>query len=138
RRPGSEAELGSWLENMIWHHCFSVEEVVEATGLSADEVRAALKKFDITPSTKPKRLADAPLLVLPYPGGRHPRIGFLDGAIRPQRETKVSVFTPWAEPSFVCADAPKPIWPTGGLLSLPHPRVPTVGTKRGIELEPRE
>jgi hypothetical protein len=35
--------------------------------------------------------------VLPYPGGRHPRVGFLDGAIDPQRGTKASVFAPWGK-----------------------------------------
>src|SRR5262245_50114341 len=93
RKPASDADLRYWLENMVWGHRFSVDEVVAATGLSAGEAGAALKRFDISPQTKPKRAADSPLQVLPYPGGRHPRIGFLDGAVRPQRETKISVFT---------------------------------------------
>ena len=45
----------------------------------------------------PVRKEGEPLLVLPYPGGRHPRIGFRDGMIRPQRETKASVFAPWKD-----------------------------------------
>src|SRR5262245_13149320 len=88
RKPATDAELRYWLDNMVRHHRFSPAEVTAATGLTADEVAAALKKFDIEPGTPPKRPADAPLLVLPYPGGRHPRIGFLEGAVRPQRETK--------------------------------------------------
>src|SRR5262245_22276399 len=88
RKPANDAELRYWLENMVWHHRFSIDDVVVATGLSTDEANAVLKRFDISPQTKPKRAADLPLLVLPYPGGRHPRIGFLDGAVRPQRETK--------------------------------------------------
>src|SRR5262249_41132707 len=77
-----------------------------------------------------------PLLVLPYPGGRHPRIGFLDGAVRPQRETKVSVFAPWDEASYVVVDVPEAIWSNLGLLYLAHTHVPTVWSKQGIDLAP--
>src|SRR5262249_23867515 len=97
----------------------------------------ALKKFDITSTSKSRRSDDV-LLVLPYPGGRHPRIGFLEGAIRPQRETKVSVFTPWDDTSYVVADVPEAIWSNLGLTYLAHTHVPTVWTKQGVELEPLE
>ena len=60
---------------MIWHYRFTGEEISAATGLSAGEIDAAAKRFGITPESRPKRAAGAPLLVLPYPGGRHPRIG---------------------------------------------------------------
>ncbi len=73
RRPANDAELRYWLENMVWHHRFTVAEISAATGLSAGEATAALKRFGITPAGRPKRAAGAPLLVLPYPGGRHPR-----------------------------------------------------------------
>lgn len=138
RKPQSEAELKSWLENMVWHHRFTAEEVREATGLSEDEISAALKTFDIRPETKPARKAGEPLFVLPYPGGRHPRIGFLDGAVDPQRETKVSVFTPWDETSYVVADVPEAIWSNLGLTYLAHTHVPTVWSKQNIMLEPKE
>jgi len=138
RRPTGEADLRYWLENMVWYHRFTTEEVSAATGLSVEEARAALQKFNITPANRPKRPADAPLLVLPYPGGRHPRIGFLDGAVRPQRETKVSVFTPWDETSYVVIDVPEAIWSNLGLIYLAHTHVPTLWTKQGIELEPLE
>src|SRR5262245_11574535 len=82
RLPRDEADLRYWLENMVWHHRFSTDEIRGATGISEGEIAVALRKFDILPETKPKRQAGAPLLVLPYPGGRHPRIGFLDGAVR--------------------------------------------------------
>jgi hypothetical protein len=138
RRPASDAELRYWLENMVWHHRFETAEIVAATGLEEAEIVAALRRFDIRPHRKPQRPADAPLLVLPYPGGRHPRIGFLEGAIRPQRETKVSVFAPWDEASYVVADVPEAIWCQHGLLYLAHTHVPTVWTKRDIELSPLE
>jgi len=142
RRPEGDANLRNWLENMVWYHRYSIEEVRAATGLSREEVATALKKFDIRPETKPKRSADAPILVLPFPGGRHPRIGFLDGCIRPQRETKVSVFPPWDETSYFVLDIPEAIRrnnePEHGLLYLAHSHVPTMCTKRNIELEKLE
>jgi hypothetical protein len=138
RRPINETGLRGWLQNMVWHHRFSADEIREATGMSEAEIGAVLEEFNINPKTKPKRSSDAPLLVLPYPGGRHPRIGFLEGAIRPQRETKISVFTPWDETSYVVADVPEAIWSNLGLTYLAHTHVPTVWTKQDVELEKLE
>jgi hypothetical protein len=134
RRPATHADLKYWLENMIWYHRFTPAEITAATGLQEAEIAEAVKKFNIKPGNKPSRPADAPLLVLPYPGGRHPRIGFLDGAICPQRETKVSVFMPWNETSYVVVDVPEAIWSNLGLTYLAHTHVPTLWTKKGIEL----
>jgi hypothetical protein len=142
RPPRAEADLRYWLENMVWHHRFSTEEIAAATGLSAEAIADAQRKFHVYPDTKPRRPADAPLLVLPYPGGRHPRIGFLDGAVRPQRETKISVFTPWDETAYVVDDVPEAIWHDTKqgplLLYLAHTHVPTLWTRQGIELEKLE
>jgi hypothetical protein len=74
------------------------------------------------------------LLVLPYPGGRHPRIGFLEGAIDPQRETKFSVFTPWDPNSYVVVDMPEAIWSNLGLTYLAHTHIDTIWTKQGVVL----
>lgn len=138
RRPINNDDLRYWLGNMVWHHQFTTDEIAAATGLSNSEINTALKRFDIRPDNRPKRPADALLLVLPYPGGRHPRIGFLEGAVRPQRETKVSIFTPWDDESYVVADVPEAIWCNGELLYLAHTHVPTMWTKRGAELPPLE
>jgi hypothetical protein len=138
RRPKNDADLRFWLENMVWYHRFSVVEVHAATGMSADEITSALARFEIGTNNKAIRPANAPLLVLPYPGGRHPRIGFLDGAVNPQRETKVSVFTPWDESSYVVVDLPEAIWSNLGLTYLAHTHVPTLWTAQKIELEKLE
>jgi putative heme-binding domain-containing protein len=138
RRPASDAELRSWLENMVWHHRFTTEEITAATGLGAPEIGAALARFNIRSDNKPRRPADAPLLVLPYPGGRHPRIGFLEGAIRPQRETKFSVFAPWDDASYAVVDVPEAIQSNLGRLYLAHTHVPTIWTERNIDLEQLE
>src|SRR3989442_989644 len=135
RAPANEADLRYWLENMVWHHRFSTGEIKAATGLSEDEIATALKKLNITPASRPGRAADAPLLVLPYPGGRHPRLGFLEGAINPQRETKVSVFTPWDENSYVVVDVPEAIWSDLGLTYLAHTHIPTIWTKQKLDLQ---
>lgn len=134
RKPANDVELRYWLENMVWHHRFSAEEIHAVTGLSTDEIRQAQEKLRILPETKPQRAADAPLLVLPYPGGRHPRIGFLDGAVDPQRETKVSVFPPWDAASYVVVDVPEALWSNLGLTYLAHTHVPTIWSKQNIEL----
>ncbi len=138
RRPADDAELRYWLENMVRYHRFTPAEVAEATGMSVPEVEAATARFGIAAQSRPQRKAGDPLFVLPYPGGRHPRIGFLDGAVRPQRETKISVFTPWDDGGYVVADVPEAIWSNLGLTYLAHTHVPTVWTKQGVELEPLE
>ena len=72
--------------------------------------------------------------IAPYPGGRHPRIGFLDGALEPQRETKVNVFTPWDPESYVVIDVPEAIWSNLGLTYLAHTHIDTIWSARGAEL----
>jgi hypothetical protein len=123
---------------MVEHHHFTLAEVEAATGLAPAAIESALLRFKINSSASPRRPADSPLLVLPYPGGRHPRIGFLDGAIRPQRETKLSVFLPWDENSYVVMDVPEAIWSNLGLTYLAHTHIPTVFDKEGKTLEPLE
>lgn len=135
RRPKGDAELRYWLENMIWQHRFATDDITAATGLTAEEIRDARAKFDIRDDNRPTRPANSPLRVLPYPGGRHPRIGFLDGAVDPQRETKVSVFTPWDDTSYVVVDVPEALWSNLGLTYLAHTHIDTVWSKQGIAME---
>lgn len=136
-RPAkTDAELAAWLANMKAHG-FAPSEMGAALGFSADEATAAIKRLRVEPER-----ADG-LLVLPYPGGRHPRTGFRDGAIRPQRETKASVFPPWAGGRYAVADVPEAVWfePTPGkpeLLYLAHTHVPTTWDRQGMNLEPLE
>jgi hypothetical protein len=137
RPPRDDADLAYWLGNMSWHR-FTSEEMSDATGLGAAEVKSRLRKLGLENVPPPKRLPNAPLRVLPYPGGRHPRIGFLDGAIRPQRETKVSVFTPWDDASYVVIDVPEALWSHLGLTYLAHTHIPTIFDKQGVKLEPLE
>lgn len=135
-RPAtSDDDLGAWLSSMLVHHRYTPAEAGAALGLNADEVTGAAKRLGIrtAPPTGPRPL------VLPYPGGRHPRIGFLDGAIRPQRETKVSLFAPWPDGGYAVADVPEAVWhdtPSGRrqLIYLAHSHVPTLWDERGQAL----
>jgi len=73
--------------------------------------------------------------VLPYPGGRHPRIGFLDGAVNPQRGTKVSVFAPWEDGGYVVVDLPEAIFSNLGLTFLAHTHIPTIWDEQDVVIE---
>lgn len=135
-RPAKDdAELRVWLESMVWHHGYSMAEMRAVLGQSEDEITKALGRFGIHPENKPARKPQEPLLVLPYPGGRHPRIGFLDGAINPQRETKLSIFPPRSDGGYVCLDVPEAIWSNLGLTYLAHTHIPTLWDKPpGVKL----
>lgn len=136
RKPKNQSELNQWLEIMSFHN-FTAEEITAATGLPLSMSKQHLE----LPLTTPLA-SHYPLL--PYPGGRHPRIGFHEGAVRPQRETKVSIFAPWDDrSSYVVADVPEAIWYNREegqreLLYLAHTHVPTLWSRQGVELEKRE
>lgn len=138
RKLSDPTDLRRWLENMVWYHGFSREEILDVTGLQPIELEEALNRFHISPSTRPLAEVDPPIFVLPYPGGRHPRIGFLDGAIEPQRETKLSIFTPWDPSSYVVLDAPEALWSNLGLTYLAHTHIDTLWDKQGIRLKQLE
>jgi hypothetical protein len=111
--------------------------------MTAAEIGAAAQRLNIDAAADPDVDKPERLRVLPYPGGRHPRVGFLDGAIDPQRETKVSVFTPWqpadrSRADYVVADVPEAIWSNLGLTYLAHTHVPTIWTKAGVTLSALE
>ena len=72
--------------------------------------------------------------VVPYPGGVHPRAGFLEGAINPQRETKITVFTPWDTDSYVVVDVPEAIWSNLGLTYLAHTHIDTIWDRKNFSL----
>ena len=144
RPPKDDDDLKYWLTSMLVDHHFTKAEASEATGLKADEIGAAVKRLEISnPTETPLQVSSDRLKVLPYPGGRHPRIGFLDGAIHPQRETKFSLFLPWDQSQYVVVDLPEALWvSTGGdsreLLYLAHTHVPTKWSKQAIVLPPLE
>ena len=79
-RSSNDPELQrSWLQNMAWHHRFTAAEMRQVTGLSEAALEEQLQQLGPRPSQQQLRPQNR-VHVLPYPGGRHPRIGFLDGA----------------------------------------------------------
>jgi hypothetical protein len=139
-RTAAGQELVYWLANMTRHE-FTLEEMSAATGLAETELRETLRRERLDDPKRRDAVLKVPedrLLVLPYPGGRHPRIGFLEGAVDPQRETKVSVFAPWDASSYVVVDVPEAIFTNLGLTYLAHTHIPTIWTERKIELEKLE
>jgi peptidoglycan/xylan/chitin deacetylase (PgdA/CDA1 family) len=114
-------DLGYWLPNMLSLHRFSLAEAAKVCGHQESEVRmkAAELRVAAPPTTSALRIA-------PYPGGRHPRIGFLEGAIAPLRGTKASVFLPWDPAAYVVVDLPEAIFSNLGLQFLAHTHVPTI------------
>ncbi|MFM8893418.1 MAG: polysaccharide deacetylase family protein [Planctomycetia bacterium] len=143
-RPApDDVTLSRWLENALVWHRFTPAEAGGVVALDAAGVEAAATRLGIDASARPQRPAVAALLDLPWPGGRHPRRGFRDGAIRPQRETKVSVFAPWAEGGWCVVDAPEAVWRDGDegrpvLEYLAHTHVPTLWDGAGVTLPPLE
>jgi peptidoglycan/xylan/chitin deacetylase (PgdA/CDA1 family) len=150
RLPQGSTDQAEWLENMIRHHRFTAAEVRDATGLPDEVIAAALKQWAVPPGSASDASPGSPasgsgtagvdgkIRVLPYPGGRHPRLGFFEGAVDPQRDTKVSLFAPWQEGGYVVVDVPEAIWSHLGLNYLAHRHVPTLWEKSGQRLEPVE
>jgi peptidoglycan/xylan/chitin deacetylase (PgdA/CDA1 family) len=119
----TRADLDYWLPNMLRDHHYSTSEAAQVCGLPEDEIRRRASQPELRPA-EPK--SDSRVRVLPYPGGRHPRIGFLEGAIDPLRGTKASVFLPWDPASYVVVDLPEAIFSNLGLIFLAHTHVPTI------------
>jgi hypothetical protein len=138
RRPESDAELRYWLENMVWQHRFSIEEIQAATGMSRVEIDNALGRFNIHPDNAPTRATAGTPRIAPWPGGR--LLSDWGGEVEQtrQRETKVTVFTPWDPAAYVVLDVPEAIWSNLGLVYLAHVDVPTIWTAKGVKLERRE
>jgi len=115
-------DLRFWLENMLVDHGYSFEEAALVTGWDVETLRqiAQATAFD----SEKLEGSNGVVKVLPYPGGRHPRTGFLEGAIAPQRGTKASIFPPWGG-GYGVLDVPEAIWRGGDLIFLAHTHIPT-------------
>jgi hypothetical protein len=130
-RPLSDADREGWLENMLVDHRLTPSELRMATGLSMDEAQRLVERQTVIDADSHQ----SQLRVLPYPGGRHPRRGFLDGAIHPQRETKLSIFPPWRDGGYAVVDVPEAIFSNLGLTYLAHEHIPTIWSAQSIDLD---
>ncbi|RLT11412.1 MAG: hypothetical protein DWI24_07410 [Planctomycetota bacterium] len=126
RTVTKDSEIQLWLTNMLTWHQFTFDEAGLVLGLSADQVKTQANRLGVSQAIPDQRKPGQPLVLLPYPGGRHPRIGFLEGAVDPQRETKISAFTPWDSSSYVVVDLPEAIFSNLGLTYLAHTHIPTI------------
>lgn len=115
-------KLASWASNMFVDHSYTIEEAEQITQLPREHL---VRLRDSVSSLNPKQKIDK-LKIRPYPGGRHPRIGFLDGAVDPMRGTKFSVFLPWDPAQYVVVDLPEAIFSRLGLTFLAHRHIPTI------------
>ncbi len=125
----TRADLGRWTDIMARHR-YAVEEAVAVAGLSSEDAAGYERKLASNDIPKTGQVE-----VHPYPGGRHPRIGFLEGAIDPLRGSKASVFLPWNPESYMVIDLPELITSDLGHLFLAHTHVPTVWTDRNEWLD---
>ncbi|TWT47036.1 hypothetical protein KOR42_42330 [Thalassoglobus neptunius] len=123
-----EADRNRWLKTMVLDHHFSATEIRQATGMTIEEAQEAVEELD---SDQPLQ---AVVKIRPFPGGRHPRSGFLEGAIDPQRETKVSIFPPWENGGYVVVDVPEAIFSNLGLTYLAHTHIPTIWDEQQKQL----
>ncbi len=133
-RPLAKNRL-EWLDNMIVHHRYSAHEVRSATGLALDAAQHEIELRNNRQERQDALSRTNKILVLPYPAGRHPRRGFLDGAIDPQRETKFSAFAPWKDGGYAVVDVPEAIFSNLGLTYLAHTHVRTIWEERQVSLE---
>ncbi len=127
-------ELAFWLKNMIRDHGYKWEEAAQVTGLSLDALQEEAEKLGLGELSA--NVPTGGLRILPYPGGRHPRIGHLEAAIDPMRGTKVSIFLPWEGAGYAVIDLPETFEAEGEqLIFLAHAHVPTIWNLQNQWLE---
>jgi peptidoglycan/xylan/chitin deacetylase (PgdA/CDA1 family) len=132
----TRGDLSYWLKNMLHDHHYTWQEAAAVTGLGIEELKSRASTVGSNRTVETQVIADRRIVrVLPYPGGRHPRSGFLEGAILPQRGTKASIFLPWDPASYIVIDLPEAIFSNLGLTFLAHTHIPTIWDKRNLWLE---
>lgn len=114
---GGSADRDYWIENAAKH------------GFSPPEIGAVVGSGRVEPPSVPP---PPPFSLLPYPGGRHPRLGFLEGAVDPRRDTKFSLFLPGG--GYAVVDFPEALWAGKDLIYLAHTHLPTVWDRQGLTL----
>jgi len=115
-------ELGYW-RGVMQQHSYTIAEASQVTGMA-----------EVAP--EPVRV-NGPVL-LPYPGGRHMRIGFLEGAINPMRGTKASVFLPWSGAGYLVVDLPEAVMANGKIEFLGHTHIPTKWDEKHVAISNRD
>lgn len=128
----TRADLGRWSGAMV-RHGYTAEEAAQVAAHSeAESARYQARLASLEAAD------ERGLELAPYPGGRHPRIGFLEGAIDPLRGTKASVFLPWDPESYLVVDLPELITSDRGHLFLSHTHVPTIWNDQNVWIDNRD
>ena len=123
-----------WLRNMRVDHRYTHDEMQQVFGYTDAQLSELLATVP-EPEVESAPVSSNRVRIRPYPGGRHPRIGFLDGMIDPQRGTKVSIFTPWNDGGYVVLDVPEAIFSNLGLTFLAHTHIPTIWDDQDIVID---
>jgi hypothetical protein len=124
--------LKYWMDNMYNFHHFTNREIQGVTGYNETQVDSLLEiQNGIFTTNSPENK----ILIKPYPGGRHPRIGFRDGMRSPMRGTKASAFLPWSDKDYIIIDLPEAVSTQYGLTFLGHKHIPTVFDYQRIPIE---
>src|SRR5206468_5063285 len=77
--PPSPVEDARYWLDVCAAHGYSQAETAMATGREARDVYLLQQRY----GSRPPQAPAGRLLLLPYPGGRHPRLGFQEGAVDP-------------------------------------------------------
>lgn len=123
--------LDFWISNMQAHH-YTMEEMMAVTAMGQLALEPLIKNTD--PAQLVRR-QNGNILVLPYPGSRHPRIGFQEGMLSPMRGTKASIFLPDHPGQYLVLDLPEAVFTQLGLTFLGHKHIPTYFDLKKISIE---
>lgn len=126
----SRREPRFWLTNMLVDHRYAPAEAARVMSWTEAEVQRQAKELGVG-VTRPSK---GKLRILPYPGGREPRLGFFANK-DPHRGVKASVFPPWDPASYFLADLPEAIFTGAELLYLAHTHIPTMWDEQGVVLD---
>jgi len=129
----SREEKEYWIRNMKRHN-YDPREMAAVFDWTDEKMKETIEKLSIEPFLEdPDRIT-----VLPYPGGRHPRIDFKEGMLSPMRGTKATVFLPWDPGDYLVLDLPEAIFTQYGLTFLGHKHIPTVFDLQKIKIMNRD
>ncbi|QXD23192.1 polysaccharide deacetylase family protein [Opitutia bacterium ISCC 51] len=129
-QEATRENLEYWVDNMRRFHHYSWGEIADVSGYTVPEIQELAAGFGevIQPG-------EDKLTLLPYPGGRHPRIGALSSMLDPMRGTKLSIFLPWDKRQYAVLDVPEALFCQLGVTFLGHTHVPTIWDKDKITIE---
>jgi peptidoglycan/xylan/chitin deacetylase (PgdA/CDA1 family) len=117
----SRRDSSYWIRNMLTFR-FSPAEMSAVLAWPEAKISDLIRENGLVPlPTDSDRIQ-----VIPYPGGRHPRIHFKEGMLSPMRGTKAGIFLPWKKQDYLVLDLPEAVFSQFGLTFLAHKHIPTL------------